>query len=149
MKKTISLALLAATIFSCTAAFADSKPIIWEQIFHQGKRTEYYDKNNKPVLTPDKTIQAKIKVVDKDMLADPDMVKNKVAYVIEMREFATDKPAFKPTAFFFYDAKDTLLHIEDIKDQTTMSPPFAQNTPPFNMWKKIVEKAGYKIEKSK
>ena len=150
MKRKISLVITAVIILACAAAaFAGNKPFSWVQIFSQGGRTEYYDQNNKAVLTPDKTLQANIKVVDKDMLKDPDMVKNKVAYVIEMREFATEKPAFRPIAFFFYDAKDNLLHIEDVKDQSPMSSAFAAGTPPFKIWQTVIEKAGYKIEKSK
>ena len=149
MKKITLLAAFAMVLTCAATAFAGNNPFSWVQVFSQGPRTEYYDQNNKAVLTPDKTLQANIKVVDKEMLKDPDMVKNKVAYIIEMREFATDKPAFRPVAFFFYDAKDNLLHIEDVKGQSPMSAPFAANTPPFKIWKTVIEKAGYKIEKSK
>lgn len=149
MKKKIVCAVILACLLSASAAFAGDKPFNWVQVFNHNGRAEYFDQNNKATLTENNTLQATIKVVDQEMLKDPDMKNNKVAYVVELREFATDRPAFRPLAFFFYDAKDKLLHIEDVKDSSQMSPPFAEKTPPFEIWKKVVEHAGYKIEKTK
>ena len=150
MKRTVSIvSALAVLLVFAASAFAGSKPFSWVQVFSHGGRTEYYDQNNKATLTPSNTLQATIKVVDSEMLKDPDMKKNNVAYIVELREFDTSKPAFRPIAFFFYDAKDNLLHIEDVKDQSPMSAAFAENTPPFKIWKTVIEKAGYKIQKGK
>ena len=149
MRKLFCALLVCVCVLSTVSAFAGDKPFNWVQVFNHSGRAEYFDQNNKATLTENNTLQATIKVVDQEMLKDPDMKNNKVAYVVELREFATDRPAFRPLAFFFYDANDKLLHIEEVKDSSQMSPAFAEKTPPFQIWKRVVEHAGYKIEKGK